>query len=149
MTLWLYFLFFSFSCSLKIVAVCFSWLDQELTCVTRTSKNRYSWCPKTPCFHIQPRFSTDNSGLKVEYFIVEWLQEWLCLHISAHFTNVRCQEISDSIMSLTYKTSILECQRMVDSKHFSTSTVTREIRQRKVVAKAKGVPKLLRVLRLE
>ena len=23
--------------------------------------------------------------MKVEYFIVEWLQEWLCLHISAHF----------------------------------------------------------------
>ena len=36
---------------------------------------------------------------------------------------------------------------MVDSKHFSTSTVTREIRQRKVVAKAKGVPKLLLVQR--
>ena len=34
---------------------------------------------------------------------------------------------------------------MVDSKHFSTSTVTREIRQREVVAKAKGVPKLLLV----
>ena len=28
MTLWLYFLFFSFSCSLKIVAVCFPWLDR-------------------------------------------------------------------------------------------------------------------------
>ena len=36
---------------------------------------------------------------------------------------------------------------MVDSKHFSTSTVTREIRQRKVVAKAKGVPKVLLVQR--
>jgi len=34
---------------------------------------------------------------------------------------------------------------MVGSKHFSTSTVTREIRQREVVAKAKGVPKLLLV----
>ena len=49
-------------------------------------------------------------------------------------------------MSLRYKTS-LACQRMVDSKHFSTSTVTREIRQRKVVAEAKGVPKLLLVQR--
>ena len=50
-------------------------------------------------------------------------------------------------MSLSYKTSLLACQRMVDSKHFSTSTVTREIRQRKVVAEAKGVPKLLLVQR--
>ena len=50
-------------------------------------------------------------------------------------------------MSLSYKTSLLACQRMVDSKHFSTSTVTREIRQRKVVAKANGVPKLLLVHR--
>ena len=50
-------------------------------------------------------------------------------------------------MSLSYKTSLLACQRMVDSKHFSRSTVTREIRQRKVVAKAKGVPKLLLVQR--
>ena len=50
-------------------------------------------------------------------------------------------------MSLSYKTSILACQRMVDSKHFSTSTVTRQIRQRKVVAKAKGVRKLLLVKR--
>ena len=32
---------------------------------------------------------------------------------------------------------------MVEDKHFSTSTVTREIRQREVVAKAKGVLKLL------
>ena len=36
---------------------------------------------------------------------------------------------------------------MVDSKHFSTSTVIREIRHREVVAKAKGVPKLLIVQR--
>ena len=50
-------------------------------------------------------------------------------------------------MSLSYKTFLLACQRMVDSKHFSTSTVTREIRQKKVVAKAKGVPKLLLVQR--
>ena len=34
-----YFLFFSFSCSLKIIAVGLSWLLLELTCVTRTSKN--------------------------------------------------------------------------------------------------------------
>ena len=34
---------------------------------------------------------------------------------------------------------------MVDSKHFSTSTVTREMRQREVVVKAKRVPKLLLV----
>ena len=46
-------------------------------------------------------------------------------------------------MSLSYKTSFLAGQRMVDSKHFSTGTVTREIRQREVVAKAKEVPKLL------
>ena len=32
---------------------------------------------------------------------------------------------------------------MVDGKHFSTSTVTREIKQKEVVAKAKRVPKLL------
>ena len=38
-TLRLYFLFFSFSRSLKIVAVYLFWLDRELTCVTRTSKN--------------------------------------------------------------------------------------------------------------
>ena len=38
-TLWLYFLFFSFSCSLKIVAVCLPWFDRELTCVTGTSKS--------------------------------------------------------------------------------------------------------------
>ena len=55
---------------------------------TYVKECRYSWCPKTSCLHIQPRFSTCNSGLKVEYFIVEWLQEWLCLHISAHFTDV-------------------------------------------------------------
>ena len=36
---------------------------------------------------------------------------------------------------------------MVDIKHFSNGTVTREIRQREVVAKAKGVPKLLPVQR--
>ena len=35
---------------------------------------RYSWCPKTSCLHIPPRFSTCNSGLKIEYFIVEGLQ---------------------------------------------------------------------------
>ena len=63
-TLWLYFLFFSFSsCSLKIVAVCLPWLDRELTCVTRTSKNAVT----TSRLHIQPRFSTCNSGLKVLY----------------------------------------------------------------------------------
>ena len=39
MTFWLNFLFFSFSCSLKIVAVCLLWMDRELTCVTRTSKS--------------------------------------------------------------------------------------------------------------
>ena len=55
---------------------------------TYVKKCRYSWCPKTSCLHIQPRLSTCNSGLKVEYVIVEWLQEWLCLHISAHFTDV-------------------------------------------------------------
>ena len=48
---------------------------------------RYSWCPKTSCLHIQPRFLTCNSGLKIEYFIAEQLQEWLCLHIPAHFNN--------------------------------------------------------------
>ena len=36
---------------------------------------------------------------------------------------------------------------MVDSKHFSTSTVSREIRQREVVAQAKGVRKLLLIQR--
>ena len=44
-------------------------------------------------------------------------------------------------MSLSYKTSLLTRQRMVESKHFSISTVTREIREREVVAKTKGVPK--------
>jgi len=33
-TPWMYFLFFSFSCSLKIVVVYLPWLDRELTCVT-------------------------------------------------------------------------------------------------------------------
>ena len=37
---------------------------------------------------MKPRFSTYNSGLKIKYFIVEWMPEWLCLHISAHFTDV-------------------------------------------------------------
>ena len=55
---------------------------------TYVKKCRYSWCSKTSCLHIQPRLSTCNSGLKVEYVIVEWLQERLCLHISAHFTDV-------------------------------------------------------------
>ena len=108
---------------------------------------RHSRCPKSSCLHIQPRFSTYNSGLKIKYLIVEWLQEWLCLHISAHFADVWCQKISDSIMSLSYKTSLLAWQRMVDSQHFSTSTATREIRQREVIAKAWGVPKLLLIRR--
>ena len=112
---------------------------------TYVKECRYAWCAKTSCLRIQPRFSTCNSGLKVEYVIVEWLQEWLCLHISAHFTVVWCQKISDCIVSLSYKTSLLTWQRVVGSKHFSTSTGTREIRQREVVAKAKGVPKLLLV----
>ena len=55
---------------------------------TYVQKGRYSWCPKTSCLHIQPRLSTCNGGLKVEYVIVEWLQERLCLHISAQFTDV-------------------------------------------------------------
>ena len=90
-TLWLYFLFFSFSCSLKIVAVYFPWLDRELTCVTRTSKNAV-----TPGVQKPPAFISSLAsrlGLKVEYFIVEWLQEWLSLHISAHFTAVMSEDL--------------------------------------------------------
>lgn len=105
---------------------------------TYVKKCRYSRCPKTSCLHIKPRFSTYNSGLKIKYFIVEWMPGWFCLHISAHFTDVCCQKISKS-----YKTSFLAWQLMVDSKHFSTGTVNKEIRQREVVAKVKGVPQLL------
>ena len=47
-----------------------------------------SWCPETSCLHIQPRFLACNSGLEVENFIVDWLQEWLCFHIFAHLTDV-------------------------------------------------------------
>ena len=51
---------------------------------------RYSWCQKAPCLHIQPHFSTHNSGLKVEYLIVKWLQEWLC-----QMANGKCGTIED------------------------------------------------------
>ena len=50
-TFWLYFLFFSFSCYLKIVAVWSPWLDREVTCVTRTSKNAV-----TPVIQKPPAF---------------------------------------------------------------------------------------------
>ena len=55
---------------------------------TYVKKCRYSRCPKTSCLHIKPHFSTYNSGLKIKYFIVEWMPEWLCLHISVHFTDL-------------------------------------------------------------
>ena len=63
-TLWLYFLFFSFSCSLKIVAVYLPWLDRELTCVTRTSKNAV-----TPGVQKPPAFV---SSLVSRLVTVDW-----------------------------------------------------------------------------
>ena len=63
-TLWLYFLFFSFSCSLKIVAVCLPWMDRELTCVTRTSKNAV-----TPGVQKPPAFI---SSLASRLVTVDW-----------------------------------------------------------------------------
>ena len=63
-TLSLYFLFFSFSCSLKIIAVYLPWLDRELTCVTHMTKNAV-----TPAVQKLPAFI---SGLASRLVTVDW-----------------------------------------------------------------------------
>ena len=103
---------------------------------THVKKCCNSWCPETSCLYIQRRFLTCNSGLEVENFIVKWLQEWLCFHIFAHFTDVWCQEVPDSVVPLGYKASLLAWQSMADCKGLSTGTMTWEIRKSHVVTTA-------------
>ena len=66
-TLWLYFLLFSFSCSLNIVFVYLPWLDRELICVTRTSITLKVILSLCDCHEI---FTTNWPGIEVCQYVV-------------------------------------------------------------------------------
>ena len=85
-TLYWYFLFFSISCSVKMVRVFLFWLLQEFTCVTVRQKCSYSSCSENSSLDVWPCIGACVRRPQIKMLIVKWNQAWLCFNVTSYLS---------------------------------------------------------------